>query len=95
MVAQSRPKLAKRQLHHAENVGVNCANLGGYLKYIVVWSFVISLGCLWWLHFITESEISKLSLDVNEIRATSTNKASAPCVDTVYIHDTIYAIWWW
>lgn len=64
------------------------------LKYITAWSFVISLGCLWELHFITESEISKLSVDVKEIRATSTNKASAPCVDTVYNHDTVYVRGW-
>jgi hypothetical protein len=61
------------------------------LKYIVAWSFVVSLGCLWGLHFITESEISKLSLDVKEIRATSTNKASAPCWSNSVVIDTISA----
>ena len=61
------------------------------LEYIVAWLFAISICCLWGLHFITESEISKLSLDVKEIRATSTNKASAPCWSNSVIIDTIGA----
>lgn len=40
------------------------------LKLVIAWSFFLSLGCLWVLHFIRNDEVSKLSSDINEIRAT-------------------------
>ena len=40
------------------------------LKAVTVASFMVSFFCLWALHFIHNGEISKLSSDIKEIRAT-------------------------
>ena len=41
-----------------------------FLKLVVAWSFFFSLLCLWILHFIRNDEVSKISSDIKEIRAT-------------------------
>lgn len=40
------------------------------LKSIIVVSVFVSLSCLWRLHFVRNVEVSKLSSDIAEIRAT-------------------------
>lgn len=63
-----------------------------FLKLVVAWSFFLSLGCLWILHFIHNDEISKISSDIKEIRSTIAQQPHERNLPNAVV-DTSWKLW--